>query len=1248
MAFRLSHLSGAVLACVALAPAGAGAALSVYQSTRDNGIDSGPAQIHGIALVHVYFNNGSNAPAPGDACTPDGADEICRWAVRFETTGNLKIVDVAWGGELLVEDDPPIAPATQIDGTGGDSVSGDLGATKLATVSVVGTEGELRLTLPAGFGFADRNAVAQAPDMPLGHVLIAQSAGMPWTSVSANQDHVCGVLGNGELRCFGAAFTGAPEIPAAPIPARQVAVGHDFACALDYGFMVTCWGSIGAPPNSQYLSLAAGSAHMCGLRPNLAVECWGGSIGNPPGPGRPFQNVTRGYGHACALGFDGSVTCWGDDTDGQANPPPELFGDLAGGGSHTCGLRSDGTAVCWGDDTLDQSTPPLPVEEYTEITAGAAHTCAIRKSDQTVACWGDDASNQSSPLPGAFTAISAAEDFSCGIRTDGSLACWGDAAPTAPFVPYPEVAAGGSHTCEIFSNGSLGCWTSDVQPGSPPVGSFLQIDSGVDFSCAIEDGGDVACWGLNDTGQSTPVPGSYTLVGTGNGYACGSVPDAGYVCWPVVVGTFPDPHLIGSLGTGALGVEAFGCFIDTALQVNCSGLGSTPPPSGSFSHVRVGHLHACAIRTDGTLACWGPLPGGAQPPAGVFIDLAAGAEHACGLRPDGSVVCWGIDTAGETQPPALSFVAIEAGGVSGSGHTCGVTTQGALACWGDDSSAQSDPPFDSDFDGLEDPVDDCPSDANFDQLDGDGDGAGDACDNCLEQPNPDQFDRDADGLGDLCDNCVDTANPAQTDVNPANGVGDACEPAQLILRENPGGGGMLVRHMLQSGGDKYDVFVACPAEPIKRVEMGLSLPSSIAPESVDFGPGCTDQNCNAAATLGATVDKAQSFYVKPSNSTGGRVDSIYFVLQANTTDHRLCEPNATERVASLVVGTFPEDGSRPNFTQEGAVTVEPTSPTAGSFEDVAFKDVNDVALPFDQYAFAVGPEDALIDLQVVRDTTDPELRTWYLTLLADVEVEKLTIGVTPPAGSTYQDVQLVGCPSQLPPATAPCTAAEGAYIEQASSRVVGPAPSGLPRTDTMYVTLEGSLPGANYPTLSLNVPGVPVTLGRVHLATGQANVAPGLTTDGAATVMDEDGAFVRADAVPVAAYDYTLIGSGEAVEDSDGDGFVNNTDNCLHVANDQADWGGLDTAIPDGRGNACQCGDGNQDGQVRAADVLALRQVLTGQTANPAVKELCSVSGDTICDVKDVLVIADKLQNPTGGLPPACARAFPPGLPTDP
>ncbi len=117
------------------------------------------------------------------------------------------------------------------------------------------------------------------------------------------------------------------------------------------------------------------------------------------------------------------------------------------------------------------------------------------------------------------------------------------------------------------------------------------------------------------------------------------------------------------------------------------------------------------------------------------------------------------------------------------------------------------PIYDTDGDGTEEAVDNCPGFRNPPQSDVDSDSHGDVCDNCPNWANTDQADSDGDGPGDACDadddndgilddgnasgvigddpctagnttncddNCQFTANPGQEDSN-GNGIGDACE-----------------------------------------------------------------------------------------------------------------------------------------------------------------------------------------------------------------------------------------------------------------------------------------------------------------------------------------------------------------------------------------------------------------------------------------------------------------------------------------
>ena len=116
---------------------------------------------------------------------------------------------------------------------------------------------------------------------------------------------------------------------------------------------------------------------------------------------------------------------------------------------------------------------------------------------------------------------------------------------------------------------------------------------------------------------------------------------------------------------------------------------NTPADLGACSRIAGGLYHTIALRSDGTVRCWGNnWIGQCTTPAdlGPCSSVAGGDQHTIALRSDGSVRCWGNNANGECNTPAdLGTCSSVAGGGI---HTIALQINGSIRCWGGNSDGQ--------------------------------------------------------------------------------------------------------------------------------------------------------------------------------------------------------------------------------------------------------------------------------------------------------------------------------------------------------------------------------------------------------------------------------------------------------------------------------------------------------------------------------------------------------------------------------
>jgi alpha-tubulin suppressor-like RCC1 family protein len=331
------------------------------------------------------------------------------------------------------------------------------------------------------------------------------------TSVIAGmQNSVCALVNNGTIECWGDNSYG------------QLGGGSNAEEPVPVNYIAGTW---------QYLLNGGAGNHMCGIKSDGTLWCWGlngdGQLGNnsttsAPTPVQVGNDTTWvaggvGYYSTCAIKSNGTLWCWGDNAYGQLGngstdaslvPVQSTLTGVATvtvADEHACALKTDNTVWCWGQGNAGElgngsgTDSPSPVQvtgSWLAVTAGQTnpgsdgHTCGL-KSDNTLWCWGDwdfrgPVSGDSTPVEvqsgELWASVTTGPWVTCAVKSaDASLWCWGDSyqghlgnGTTSPDQATPQAVTGGH------------AWLTSVQTH--------------DSACGILTDLSVWCWGAQNSG----------------------------------------------------------------------------------------------------------------------------------------------------------------------------------------------------------------------------------------------------------------------------------------------------------------------------------------------------------------------------------------------------------------------------------------------------------------------------------------------------------------------------------------------------------------------------------------------------------------------------------------------------------------------------------------------------------------------------------------------------------------------------
>ncbi len=349
------------------------------------------------------------------------------------------------------------------------------------------------------------------------------------------------------------------------------------------------------------------------------------------------------------------------DLAGNVDPTPESFSwdvttawrSVAVLGSTGCGIRESGEMWCWGA-RRDGNTPVFhearqegTVSNWDSLAIAADHRCALR-TDGSLWCWGDNDSGQLGVGSTSYKFVPARV---------GSSTNWVDVKPSGESSFGSDTCA----TCGLRSDGTLWCWgsadygklgngaesgseTSPVQVGTDT--DWVELGTAQDAACAIKQDGTLWCWGRNRNGAvgdgTTTDRATPTRIGADSDWA--------------TISTARDDFFCAVKTTGTLW-----CWGDVPRMSDAT----SPSQVGSdtdWVQAQGGDQIACATKADQSLHCWGSdrdgrlgtgtfssesMPTPVAPSGSKWQTTAHDEDFTCGIQDDGTLWCWGLNMKGQ-------------------------------------------------------------------------------------------------------------------------------------------------------------------------------------------------------------------------------------------------------------------------------------------------------------------------------------------------------------------------------------------------------------------------------------------------------------------------------------------------------------------------------------------------------------------------------------------------------------------------